>query len=251
MSKIIKLKDTLLDDTSINYPKIIDLNDIHYDSRGKRLQVHWFPTVTAGQKNGPNGSDGIVLSFCPHEDYIYQLAWLGGSPSRVFTRSKYVSVWYPWKELLLKEDLPAIPPLVNPIISIKATGGASMSWGTAWTWQTVPLNNCVCNYGGCFTHESYGVRIGAGVKTVRVSCCFNWYNVSITQSDTNVTLAINGANGAYGIGYANTPDYYGVVSGEVILNVNQGDLIQLQVNKGATGSCNIFDGSRMIVEKIA
>lgn len=251
MGKIITLKDTLLDDSSINYPKLIDLNDIHHDSRGKQLQIHWFPTVSAGQKNGPNSSDGIVLSFCPHDEYVYQLAWLGGSPSRVFTRSKYVNVWYPWKELLLKEEIPAIPPLITPIISINAAGGATMSWSAAWSWQTVPLKECSCNYGGCFTHESNGVRIGDGVSMVKISAMYNWYNVSITQSDTNVSIALNGTDGAIGIGYSNTPDYYGCVSSTRILKVNKGDLIQLRVNKGATGTCQIFNQCCMVVEKIA
>lgn len=251
MGKIIELKDTLLSEASIHYPKLANLNNISDISSTQRIQVNWYPTQTAGGTNTPNGSDGVVFSFCPHKEYIYQIAYTGGNPVRVFTRAKYVNVWYAWKEVLLKEEIPAIPPLITPIISINSAGGATMSWSAAWSWQTVPLKECSCNYGGCFTHESNGVRIGDGVSMVKISAMYNWYNVSITQSDTNVSIALNGADGAVGIGYGNTPDYYGCISSTRILKVNKGDLLQLRVNKGSTGTCQIFNQCCMVVEKIA
>lgn len=250
MGNIIKLKDTLLDDTSINYPKIIDLNDIHYDSRGKQLQVHWFPTASSGQKNGPNNSDGIVLSFCPHDSYVYQLAWVGGSPSKVFTRSKYVDVWYPWKELLLKEELPPIPPLINPIMVVQTTGGLTMSWSTAWTWKIIKFNRTLCNYGGCFTLKSDGsIIIGSGVSVVKVTSIFNWYVVE-NGGDKNVSLYKNGVN-ITTMSYSNSNDYYETASGVAIVSVQQGDTLAIQVNSGAAGSCNVFNNTTFMVEKIA
>ena len=248
MGNIIKLKDTLLDDASVNYPKITDLNDIHYDSRGKQLHIHWFPTVSSGQINGPKESDGIVLSLCPSDNYVYQLALTGGSPqSRVFTRSKFGGSWYPWKEVLLKEEL----PVINPIIVAQTTGGLVMSWSTAWTTnQIIKFNRTLCNYGGCFTLKSDGsIIIGSGVSVVKVTSIFSWYVVE-NGGDKGVDLYKNGVN-LTNMSYSNSNDYYETASGVAVVSVQQGDTLALLVNSGAVGSCNIFDNTTFMIEKIA
>lgn len=120
---VMKYKDVLLSDVGIHYPVLNDLNNIGNISTGQVIQINWYPTLSAGQKNGPSGADGLVLTFSPHPDYVYQLAYTGGNPVKVYTRSKHVNVWYGWKELLLKEELPSIPQLQGtyPLLHVPYT----------------------------------------------------------------------------------------------------------------------------------
>lgn len=54
-------------------------------------------SYSAAASNKPGaGGDGLIISFCPDPDYIYQFAMRGSSPVELYTRAKYVGIWGSW-----------------------------------------------------------------------------------------------------------------------------------------------------------
>lgn len=81
--------------------KITSITDCNNISLEQKFNISIYSTKSL---NSPTLANGVIFSFVPNQDYIYQLALVGSNPTELYTRTKYVGVWENWRGTRWKED---------------------------------------------------------------------------------------------------------------------------------------------------
>ncbi len=121
----------------------------------------------------------------------------------------------------------------------------SSGWGTT----DIPLSS-ENSIGDKLTSVLNGIRIGAGVSKVLVSCQFEGIGHTGADGDKSIGIEQNGAvvGGAYQSGDV-TGGYMSSSITPILLNVSEGDIFSLSISSGGSGTFEIL-GGRLTVEVV-
>lgn len=106
-------QEPAINDTNLNQMQTNIENDIN--TRAKITSITNCNNISLEQNfnisiygtnssNSPTKANGVIFSFVPNQDYIYQLALVGSNPTELYTRTKYIGVWGNWIGTRWKED---------------------------------------------------------------------------------------------------------------------------------------------------
>ena len=121
--------------------KITSITDCNNISLEQKFNISIYSTKSL---NSPTLANGVMFSFVPNQDYIYQLALVGSNPTELYTRTKHTGTWGNWQGTRWKEDAVidstnntiTIPISWNDLqeISVRALGTDQGSFG----YVTIP-----------------------------------------------------------------------------------------------------------------
>lgn len=127
------------------------------------------------------------------------------------------------------------------IMTISLSENVTNKISTAWSYSKLMCNKVQTNLGNKLTFENGAVKIGEGVKHVKVSSN-TMFNGIATHLITNITH--NGSNVSAGYYRATGTAHFGIVAlTPIILEVAEGDTIYLTYGAGATGDLTIAGGN--------
>lgn len=136
---------------------------------------------------------------------------------------------------------------------IMATTKNSMNWSTAWTVVTIPFN-VVDEVIGDFELVNYGIKVGAGIKKVKITAWFNGYYNNPSNDEMGLQYYKNGI--AIDDGFGHTSVNIGAtvfprISGtSKFLDVVEGDIITARVNRMGIGTINLLLSTAILVEVV-
>lgn len=239
MNSIVLKDNTLLDTTSIAYgdrPLNDILSGITQDINRTDLDNH-VDKFTAGYghnlENTPSAdlNLGHLISIPRHdaEGYTKQV-FFPYSTNDIYLRSCEDGTWTEWRSLTEKNIM---------TVGIKENKNITIS--TTWSYSQLVCNEVQTRIGKKLTLENGAIKIGKGVKRVRVNANAMTNGIANHQI---INIALNGTNKATGYYRGTATGSFGVVSlSPIILDVVEGDIIGLTYGAGATGTLVIAGGT--------
>lgn len=137
------------------------------------------------------------------------------------------------------------------IMTIGLTANKSLPISTAWSYLQLLCDSVKTTIGDKLTFENNAIKIGAGVKYVRVSANAMLNGVT---GDKVIMITKNSTIISQGYSRLATANHYGVISlTSIIIPVTEGDLIMLKYGSSVTGTLVIAGGvyTYLTVEAIA
>lgn len=130
--------------------------------------------------------------------------------------------------------------LENNSMTIGLNTNTNFTINAAWNYQTIPLDKIRTQIGTRLTFVNNGIKIGAGVKRVRVSG-----NGMMCGIIGQQILLLTHNNTTISTGYAHPPGTgnWSVISlSPITIDVKEGDMIYLKYGAGTTGTLKIAGG---------
>lgn len=150
---------------------------------------------------------------------------------------------------LVTEDKSSVVGAINEInektsaniMTIGLSANKTFTISTAWTYTKLVCDTLQLKLGNKLTFENGAIKIGEGVKCVKISAN------AMTNGITNyqiVNIALNGTYKSTGYYRATNAGYFGTIGlTPVVIEVTKGDEISLTYGAGATGSLVIAGGT--------
>lgn len=127
------------------------------------------------------------------------------------------------------------------IMTIGLEANKTFTISTAWAYTKLVCDALQLKLGNKLTFENGAIKIGEGVKYVKISANAMTNGIANYQI---VNIALNGTYKATGYYRATNASYYGTIGlSPVVIEVAEGDEISLTYGAGATGSLVIAGGT--------
>lgn len=127
------------------------------------------------------------------------------------------------------------------IMTIGLAANKTFTVSTAWAYTKLVCDTLQLKLGNKLTFENGAIKIGEGVKYVKISANAMTNGVANYQI---VNIALNGTYVSTGYYRATNASYYGTIGlTPVVIEVAEGDEISLTYGTGATGSLVIAGGT--------
>ena len=171
------------------------VTDCNAISTERNFNISTYPTKAS---NSPTGANGVIFSFVPSQEYIYQLALVGSNPTELYTRARYIGTWGNWRGTRWKED--AVIDSTNNTITIP------VSWDDLQEISFRVLGTDQASFGYLTAPKEFWHNNGAYELQIN---CFD-YNGNykgykqfkvITKNTHNFVIAMSGTAGGVKVVY--------------------------------------------------
>lgn len=127
------------------------------------------------------------------------------------------------------------------IMTIGLAANKNLTISTAWAYTQLVCDTAITKLGNKLSFTGGAIKVGAGVKRVRVSANAMTSGIANYQI---VNIALNGTYLSTGYYRATNASYYGSIGlTPIILEVKEGDTISITYGTGATGTLTVAGGT--------
>lgn len=186
--------------------------------------------LSEGCTNTPATYCRIIVNGNEQSGDITQIATNFTSEGNMWIRHKVNSVWGNWVKVAHQ-----------PIIATAFLNARTNVSGNAWTSIKIPLDN-IKQYGGRLSLENNGIKIGSRISKIKISANLCWFQYSpVGEFDLNIVKNNQTVAMCFGNNMGSHLQHSSVTP--VVIEVTEGDMLYLMINKGSAGEVTILQNS--------